>query len=309
MSYSGDELIKMGQKASFLYFTDDVPLEESISKIASNNNLNPEQVKRVCESANKSTMIQIFKSDSDNCCTFKVASAKSIISKLSKYDDPVGKISDDYCSAPPCCIMSDVKLAELCDYSDSPDIDICKLRGENAILTKQAQILEAELVQATDNSFCGHVKYAGSWDVLYDILKRNIMKGVHSFQDFFEVARAAIPGALDTVKSVFSGIKEKMRLDPAIPRNALQDMLSGSALFKSASPVEDKYISKALGSLNGKVPMRIINGAHPVIVQLKVIIDAKKNIRDSDMLAGEIRNKLSVVTKKLEDVNKKGDWH
>lgn len=79
------------KKASDNYIKSKIPLNDSIKKIAEENGLNDEYVRRVCETANHNVNQHLFDTQEDKNIYFKVAEAETILQKppekVAEYSD------------------------------------------------------------------------------------------------------------------------------------------------------------------------------------------------------------------------------
>jgi len=69
------------KKASDNYFSNKVPLNESIKKFASDNGFNTEQTKRICEASNHNVNQHLFNTQEDKNIYFDIADASQITSE------------------------------------------------------------------------------------------------------------------------------------------------------------------------------------------------------------------------------------
>lgn len=76
MHYSKDALRKMAQDAAEQYLVDDIPMTDSISKLAATKDLNREQVSRVCAYANHAVNAELMKKQAYT--TFELADPDAI---------------------------------------------------------------------------------------------------------------------------------------------------------------------------------------------------------------------------------------
>ena len=79
-SSSPDDISRHAERVATDYVNDRIPLNQGITKVANDNNLNAEQVKRVVEKANNETFNLMLKAGYDKNITFDVADF-NIISK------------------------------------------------------------------------------------------------------------------------------------------------------------------------------------------------------------------------------------
>lgn len=307
MNHNQDSLVKMGRQASFDYFSNGSALTTSITKIAQDNDLNAQQIKRVCETANKATMIQIYKSASDNTEEFDLANHKDVMEKLSKVEDPYVPTSTDYLSPPPSEITSRTKIATEILYEEKPWQIMDKIAG----LKKQAGRLELELIDAQREQILELSKYAGLKEQLVEAIKGALASG-HKVKDIISVAVQAMPGAMGDIKKVVTEALSKIKGQPGVSSNGfLSNVWSGiKGFFKGAEKVDESLISKALQEANGKVGLKVINGESKLYGKLRAIYDQNKSLKRCNRTARNVKDKLTVVRKDLNAAKpKEGEWY
>ena len=103
------------KKASDNYFSNKVPLNESIKKFASDNGFNTEQTKRICEASNHNVNQHLFNTQEDKNIYFDIADASQITSEDS------------------------IKTASVNEYSFTPKEISSWARKEDEELQKTAQ--------------------------------------------------------------------------------------------------------------------------------------------------------------------------
>jgi len=81
-SDASEKLTTYGSIASKRLIDEATPLNDSIAKLAEKNDLNPNQVKRVVESANMVTHMQLFKTAKDKNIHFDLADATVILANM-----------------------------------------------------------------------------------------------------------------------------------------------------------------------------------------------------------------------------------
>lgn len=81
---TAEKVRSLGKLASSAFLNNQVPLNDSIRKLASDQNLKPEQIKRVCEEANTSTFLELFKTAEDKNIQFPMADPKTVLTSLEK---------------------------------------------------------------------------------------------------------------------------------------------------------------------------------------------------------------------------------
>jgi hypothetical protein len=69
-------------EAADAYLNGGVPLNDTIQKIASREDLNPEQICRVCETSNQDTFLSLFKGAEDKTFTFPLADPNEVMTSI-----------------------------------------------------------------------------------------------------------------------------------------------------------------------------------------------------------------------------------
>lgn len=302
MSISGDELVKLGQKASFFFFSERLPLNESIIKIAAEYDLNPEQVKRVCHAANQSTMIQIYQGNDDNTQEFDLAEPEEVLQKISSCPKIKSPVSGDYLKNPPYFLTTEIKVAS---YTKKRKPEY-KILEERQLLQKEAEKLELEGNAAKQQVAECLLKCAGSMDALRAAFRQATLAGVP-----VEKIWAAVMAA-------FAGDPEKRKLAEEVMSKvvgetgqAVPGLLSRAweglkGLFKGAE-VDSKLIADYLKDQVKDWPVQVTNDQHPIMRAVRVLLDDKEKLNKYDYLRNKIKDKLQVVYRKLDSPPEKGD--
>jgi hypothetical protein len=327
MSITGEKLLKLGQQASFIFLTDNKPLNEVIIKMADDNNLNPEQVRRVCHAANQATMIGIYKNGNDNTQEFKVASPDEVLSSMSSYTKPTTSKSAQYLEDPKSEITNRTKVASC----ETERLSKLKARENRTLLEKEAMRLETQIKSADSETTAMYYKYSSSIDSLYEVVKQAVLRGF-GLESLIQAANASMPGEQDTVDAIFGEIKQKLAMDPSVaaaaqsgmgapidtPQDAatpeegiLGQLWSGAkSLFKGGEAVSKKLISDDMQAHSKDVPIKIINGRNPYFGVLRAVADDRKTLKASDREARRIKDKLKVVLRDLGSArDQEGDWY
>jgi pantothenate kinase len=77
------ELIQFGREISDNYVRDNVPLTQSLEKIAQTHNLNKQEMHRVAETANVETYLKMIEKSNDKYVEFPVADASKVYDEMS----------------------------------------------------------------------------------------------------------------------------------------------------------------------------------------------------------------------------------
>ncbi len=288
----------MGERASFDLFSNETPLVDSVIKIAEENDLNQEQIKRVCHTANTKTMIQIYKSASDNtkefdvvdpCCVMKAVGGTekkaSIVNVSSDYSIPISrhmrKIAFKTKPKPRTKLVIREELASMKKIASSKKIEAREMKGQ------------------VKYSF---YKYAGALGDLADAIISASKKGISNDSmlqaalktgDDPNVVKKAFEQALEIVKSKKPGF--------------LSRMWSGvTSFFKGASDgsleVDGDLISKKLQQINNGLPVKMLNKNHPLNIALEEVFATRDELKTMDAGTNTVEQSAQVAADKVKEL-------
>ncbi len=290
---SPEMLELMGKQACNLYIQDKIGLNESLSKMAEeHNNINQEQIKRICEFANNSTYLALHDKNKTaglrvSYPEFDVADPSRVIQNLSDGAESttVTQIDADYSRLPSkkqklSSVHSDALLAELFltkTAQDRAELDYTRDSIVNEVMATKYQLtaLRSNLCHANEQ-FDLMLKEAQA--DFYELAKRHCMDG-GSVADLYKAAEAT--GASEG--EVWDVIK------PIILT------LSNEDKVKVASQVKEE-----LNSIK-KLAHRVINSEHPMIKAAGAIIAAGRELKTiSDSLLN-VENGLDRVNDFIQE--------
>jgi len=197
----------LAKEASVNYVNSNIPLNDSIAKLAEENALNREQINRVVENANTATYLSLFKTASDKYVEFPVADAEKVAELLNSDMENIDNLSD---------------------YDIPPDTELQDMEifptSEGADIEKQSSVSDAELLdsvlkmQYADKLITeklGQTQYSFEKEAaaLYDMVKQAVLSG----QRFGHIKQAMLqhlPGNItEKIVSDFEDrLKNKERL-------------------------------------------------------------------------------------------------
>ena len=157
----------LAKEAADQFIQNNIPLNESIIKIAENSALNPEEINRVVENANNSVYLALFKTADDKYIEFPVADSEKIaaalddkyvdIDSLSDYDVPPSKELQDLEIFPTNNESGSEKTASVSDSEILREFQ--KAQSEKQRQLEKIALYEGEFTEAA-NTLYGTVKQA-----------------------------------------------------------------------------------------------------------------------------------------------------
>lgn len=294
-----DRLEMLAKTASRDLLQGGVSLNDSITKIAEENDLNQDQIERVCEMANMNTHQAMWPGAQEKeKVAFDLADAKKIGKKKPmthtqpKKSNPVGAgpvprgIESDY-SGPPRPVVGGSSLFELmgADPSTSHNglTEIPERKRLTIIMIKKAE----ERRDLRDESIVTQMRLETAEKLAFTAVKQAVLGGA-SFRDLYVMA--AQSGFAKEASELFPAFQERLIADT---HGSVRNRLTKTAIQKAP----EELIS---GDLDG---VTVTNGAHPVVVSLDTV-----NKLTGEMfhhLTGLVRidDELKIHGQKLQDLS------
>ena len=280
------------------YLENNTNLNDSISKIASENGLTPTQIGRVCQEANVSTYQELFKSAKDKTFNFPVADSKAIVGALGEAEANGSPVPLDYLLSPP-----QQKIAH--DWKGLLGVE--SIGNESKISEKIAQLeatrenikmarSEIEL-RLSDN----RLRQENTRHDLADKMKQHILQETDKVASYKQIVLAVKTADLpedEVIKAaeyllsegVF-GEGQKLKGLPGLEKagEAVQaDLISTTQFTGSPAPIDR---------------VKIVNGNHPIIVTVNQLVD---QVSEEDRLKQGLMmldDKAGYSIQKIEDLN------
>ena len=255
-SMSLDVLHDFAKQAAHEYMAShQTPLNESISKIASTENLSPEHVAIVCQEANKLVHTELFKTAEDKYTVFDIAKPEEIISNLENTEKVASFETDDY---------------DLGPDEGQNDFSLCKTAGHSGFskseLSQKKEKLEKLAFQKQEIA-----------DQYYQV--HTELEKLEN--QFVKIARnMLLPYRIDQRRDNYSTIAtfcKKAGVDESTTSrliNLLDKVMESQGLIEKTA---DSKVSPDLISENLNV--RIINGDHPLYVVVKTIPEVRDKMK------------------------------
>ena len=288
-SVSPDQLLIFAKTASRRFIDEQVPLNTTIKKLASDNDLNPHQVERVCEMANLATHQALWPAAKEKeKVAFEVADPKAIIEKgKERPSSKMTRADEDY-KSPPRKEHGGGSLSGLlgvdpsaCHHGLAEGND-----KQKVIIIIEKKAAERERVRA--QLLVAGMEYETVEKLAYHQVKQAVLGG-YSFRQVFDAASAAGLG------------KIAKHLLPEFEQRLIKETYGDTK-----ARLEKNAISKAPEDLisDNLDGMTIVNGAHPVLISLDTVKrqDGKVQALLSNVL--HIDDELKIHRQKLSELNR-----
>jgi len=296
-SVSADRLMLMAKTASGRYLSEGTPMNETITKIAGESDLNSHQIERVCEMANIQTHQALWPQAAEKeKIAFPIASPKMVVIRLgggrpAPSDDgggcggPSGSTSSDY-MAPPSLPSNGPSMSSLFGadpggshngmHEDTPRQKIVVLIQKKA----------AERDRIKDQLIVDTMRWESEKRAAYNAIKQEVLGGT----SLSDVQAAAYAAGLGKVASELLPEFRDQLIAETHGRERIQ-------LEKVAiAPAPDEYISDNLGN------MTVVNGAHPVLITLDLL--HKRDCKIKQLFTGltRVNDELTVYGQKIREL-------
>ena len=268
------------------YLDNNIPLNDSIIKIASSNALNPEQIKRVVEFANISTNLELFEKCADKRFTFCQAKYDEILENLNLGEiEKTASYFSDYASPP-----------EKKQGSYGYEFDKVASKEEKFHMseTETLDFMEktAQAIRELESEkIAAQLELEDIEDKIYEEVKSYVLSGD---QDFKEVCAYAL--------SSFESPSDQKMIKEALLKGghklATHDLaISKSEVVKLAEAVPEEYIADTLDMPGSPVMVR--NGNTNLYYTLDTLVKQKERVSDYDKPLLHLNDNLRYVKRKL----------
>lgn len=285
---ASDRLDLLAKTAARRYLQEGIPLNDSIKKIASENDLNPNQIERVCEIANIATHQGLWsKTAQKESVAFDLADAKTIIRVSGNGTNmPAASPCGDYMGPPTGIPAGGPSLTSMLGADPAAVHNGMGPEPEKKriiiVIQKHAaarKILQDQLAYKT-------MELESVEKRAYDTIKQYVLGG-GSFANVYQAAVGAgfgktaeeyLPKFEDRLIEEVHGETHRRLVKEAIGR-APEDLISGD-----------------LGN------MTVINGAHPVMISLDTVQRKTGEIKNGLHNLLRIDDEIKVYTQRLRDL-------
>jgi len=295
---ASDRLELLAKTAAKRYLLDGVPLNDSIRKIATENDLNQNQIERICEMANLSTHQALWaKTAQKESVAFPLADAKMVVSVVKKEpldaSDPSSPLvsprtcDSDYAGPPTKVPMPGPSMASMMGVTPS-DVH----QGLHEEPEKKRIIIIMQKRAAERDALKSELLYKGMQlesleKRAFAEFKQTVLSGT-SLTDIYTAACGA--GFQKEAAAYFPAWYDQL---VSGSHGDLRRHLEKQAIGRAP----DELISSNLGS------MSVINGAHPVLVSLDTVQKKTGEIKQGLHNLLRIDDQLKIYRQKLRDLS------
>ena len=292
---SGDRLELLAKTAAKRYLEEGRNLNETIGKIASENELNSAQIERVCELANIATHQGLWrKTAQKESVAFDLANSKNIMSTVKPSSAPEGDcgcssmkpISADY-AGPPKGITAPGPSTMSMLGADPAQVH----HGLGPEPERKQIIIVLQKKAAQRSELKGQIILKGmELETLqkraFESVKQTILGGA----TFRQVYEAAVGSGLGKVAEEYlPDFEEKLIEDT---HGSIRSRLIKTAIGKAP----EDLVSNELGNTT------VINGAHPVLISLDTINRKTGEIRNGLHNLLRIDDEVKVYTQRMREL-------
>jgi len=275
---AADRLELLAKTAAKRYLEERVPLNSTIQKIAEENDLNANQIERICEMANIATHRALWsKTAQKESIAFPLADAKTVVQVVGKKpldsDDPESPMvscppmsDSDYAGPPKGIPLSGPSTISMMGADPAAVHNGLHEDGEKKRIIIILQKKAAERQDAEDKVLYKGMELESLEKSAYATVKQAVLGGA-TFRQIYEAASGS--GLHKVAEEYLPRFEERLLKE-----------VHGSARLRlekmAISKAPEDYISDDMGNVT------VINGAHPVLISLDTV----------QRKTGEIKNGL-----------------
>jgi len=248
-------------------------LNDTISKLAQDNDLTPEETGRVVEAANKEVYLSVFPTLKSKVFEYKLAEIDEITKNLNK---PLIQVESKSSSWKPITRTALQKTAaetlERIQSEVGTDKQILERELAKAELKKEALELKIEMTKSKlAETMCHFIKKA----------KELALDGDNLYAAGVILGRQ-YPEQADLIGKM---------LDQAI---------DSALLSKTAGPVNKNWINEAV-AISG-MPVQVINGKHALCYDIDLLIDQSRSIEGDQQGLWRVHDEVDFIRRNLKNV-------
>lgn len=293
---AGDRLEALSKIAAKRYLEENAPLNATIEKMASENDLNPNQIERVCEMANIATHRGLWtKTAQKEKVAFPLADARAVIAKLqpgstkTACEDPCMPPSADYAGPPPNALsmtgMPSISAAMGVDPGGGHNGLTEEPERKQIVIVLQKKAAERQRI--ADRVLNAGAELETLEKKAFHDVKQAILGGA-TFRQVFIAADGAGMGKV--AREYLPQFEERLISET---HGSVRTRLEKHAISKAP----EDLISSDLGNIT------IINGAHPVLVSLDTVARKTGEIRNGLQALLRIDDEVKVYHQKIRDLS------
>lgn len=301
MKVAADRLELLAKTAAKRYLEEKVPLNDSIKKVAEENDLNRNQIERVCEMANIETHRGLWaKTAEKESVAFDVADAKKVVSVVKPKEEPGAPEP----SAAPTC-SSSVAGDYMGPPKDLPNAgpSIMSLMGGDPAKVhnglhddgeKKRIIIILQKSAAEKSDLESKVLYMGmELETLekraFEAVKQTVLSG-ESFSRLYRATAAVGAELYKTAREYF----------PQWEQTLIKESHGSAHLRLTKEAIQrapQELISNELGNVS------VTNGAHPVMVSLDTVQRKTGEIKQGLNNLLRINDEVKVYTQRMRELS------
>ena len=296
---AADRLELLAKTAAKRYLEERAPLNDTIKKIAEENDLNAQQIERICEMANIATHQGLWaKTANKEAVAFPLADSKNVVSVVVKKPMDPGdsespmvssspSVDADY-SAPPRGIpCPGPGLASLMGADPATHHNGLTEESPRKQIIIMIQKKAAERKDLRDDIIVDGMELESLKKAAFVTVKQAVLSGA-SFRDIYEAAVGM--GLGKTANELLPDFQEKL-IGEVI--GDTRRRLEKQAILRAP----DDLISDDLGNTT------IINGAHPVLISLDTVQKKTGEIKNGLNNLLRIDDEVKVFEQKLRELS------
>lgn len=281
------ELDNYINEAATSYIKQNVPLDQTITKIASTHGLNRDQIARVVEGANTEVYVQLMNNSSDKYIQFENASAEKVAESVFGTEKTAEVVTFDYDEGPTALYKPQmVKVAE--ETKDEPQMTIAEFyKKADALAGLSAQYVNA--LEEVD------IRFQSDSENLYNMVKQAYLGGT-SFGDI----KAALTSIADSpiLGTILDECQEKLAQEiyPTtlnVERTVAGSVNTNNPLVKQASKImhdTEEFIALRvkLSELHGEIDKLAFSlPGQQLHAGLTGVLNKLKGVRGAGEVAGK----------------------
>jgi hypothetical protein len=296
------KLEALGTEASERYLKGEGSLNDVVTKMASDNSLEPEEILRVAESANKATFINLFETQDDKYVEFPLANSQQIlkdINKTAKEDYTMEELGAALEDAQKGTSLQELLPPQQLDKVASEGATIQKTPDDPRYETFPQMLREAaekmpevekELrsdyiaskfaAEAQIKQFVGMVKA--------EVLQKDSPGHINKIACFLTEAR---PDLMPTINLLMQKAADDIQIS--------HHWRGKEQLEKVAAAVPEDYFSQSLSI--GTQPVEIINGDNPMVRQLDTTVEQIREVDRNGARYYEVRDQVKYLRGKVSE--------
>jgi hypothetical protein len=293
---AADRLELLAKSAARQYIDGNAPLNKTIQKIAQENDLNSNQIERICEMANIATHQGLWpKTAQKEKIAFPLADSKVVLAACGCQDSPpmdgeidcASSIDSDYAGPPKAIPMAGPSIASMMGVDPSSVHNGLSEEPEAKRIVIVLQKKAAERQRLADRLVCAGAELETLEKKAFEAVKQTVLGGA-TFRQVYEATHGV--GLAKIANELLPKFQDKLIADT---HGDIRSRLVKHAIAKAP----DELISDNLGSTT------VINGAHPVLVSLDTIQRKNGEIRNGIKNLLRIDDEVKILNQRIRELS------